>query len=310
MFAKMKTSTKVLAGFGVILFILICLGGAGYVMFSRVQSNVSALEEHSLKAVKNSTGVERSAFETILEEKNYVLYKKDEIHQKAKQKLADLAGSLDQVDKIAEQFNNTDLAKKSKEVRALATQYGKLYDDGVAALKSNKAGEETMDVKGNLVGNEAIAYMISKKAEYLEAKDALAIVNRIESKIWEIRWSRQKLKVSKDASFFDRIVKGVESVVQYCDQLDKLHPDASEQRQIADEKKAVAGYLETSRAYWELQKKDEKLKPDRTKYKVISREYDPKTGVTRFVVTYEEKPDGTDHSTDTLVGGTCSDTDS
>ena len=121
-----------------------------------------------------------AAFETILEEKNYVLYKKDEIHEKAKKKLTELAGSLDAVDKVAEQFNDAELAKKSKEVRGLAAQYGKLYDEGVAALKGNKAGEETMNTKGTLVGNEASAYMASKKTEYAEVKNALAIVNKIE----------------------------------------------------------------------------------------------------------------------------------
>ena len=197
MLSNLKTSTKVVAGFGVLLTILAVLGIVGYVMFSRVDSNVTGLTDHSLAAVKNSTGVERAAFETILEEKNYVLYKKDEIHQKAKEKLADLAGRLDQVDKIAEQFNDTDLAKKSKEVRGLAAQFGKLYDEGVAALKNNKTGEETMDLKGNLVGNEAIAYMAAKKAEYLESKDALAIVTRIESRVWEMRMATRISNVPK-----------------------------------------------------------------------------------------------------------------
>lgn len=101
MLSNLKTSTKVVAGFTVMLAILAVMGGVGFVMFGKVHTNVSGLTEHSLGAVKNSTGVERAAFETILEEKNYVLYKKDEIHEKAKKKLAELNSSLDQVDKIA-----------------------------------------------------------------------------------------------------------------------------------------------------------------------------------------------------------------
>ena len=92
-------------------------------------------------------------------EKNYVLYKTDAISEQVKAKLAELAGNLDSVDKIAEQFNDADLAKKSKDVRGLVAQFAKLYDDGVAALKSNKAGEQIMSAKGQFVGDEAAKYM-------------------------------------------------------------------------------------------------------------------------------------------------------
>ena len=55
---NLKTSTKVVAGFGVLLTILATLGLVGYVMFSRVAWNVTGLTDHSLAAVKNSTGVD------------------------------------------------------------------------------------------------------------------------------------------------------------------------------------------------------------------------------------------------------------
>ena len=256
MFAKMKTSTKVIAGFGVMLVILAGLGVTGYVMFGKVQSNVTELENHSLAAVKNSTGVERSAFETILEEKNYVLYKKDDIHEKAKKKLGELAACLDQVDKVAEKFADAALAKKSKDVRALASQYGKLYDQGVAALKINKEGEGTMDAKGTLVGSEAAAYMASKKSEYLEAKDALAIVSSIESLAWQTRYARQKLLVEKDQKHLKTIATNCETLAKCYDQLASMHPDAEEQKQIADARKATATYSETAQKWWDEYQKD------------------------------------------------------
>ena len=84
MFANMKTATKVVAGFGALLVILAGLGIVGYVMFGKVSTNVNTLEEHSLAAVKNSTGVERAAFETIAQEKNYLLHNNDEYRQEVK----------------------------------------------------------------------------------------------------------------------------------------------------------------------------------------------------------------------------------
>ena len=136
MLSNLKTSTKVAAGFGVMLTILALLGIFGYVMVSRIGGNVTGLADHSLAAVNNATGLERPAFETISAANTYFLYKKDELRETPKKKLAELVASLDQVDKIAERFNDADLAKKSKEVRGVAAQYDKLYDEGVAAIKA------------------------------------------------------------------------------------------------------------------------------------------------------------------------------
>ncbi len=256
MFAQMKTGSRVIAGFGVMLVILAALGITGFVMFGKVQSNVTELEDHSLAAVRNSTGVERAAFEAILEEKNYVLYKKDEIHEKAKKKLGELAACLDQVDRVAEAYADVDLAKKSKEVRELALQFGKFYDQGVAALKDNKAGEETMDAKGALVGSEAAAYMAAKKAEYLESKNALAIVNRIESLAWQTRYARQKLLVEKDPKQLEAIERNCSTLASYYDQLAAMHPDAEEQKQIAAARKATQAYNETAKKWWDEHRRD------------------------------------------------------
>jgi methyl-accepting chemotaxis protein len=258
MLKNMKTSTKVIAGFGVMLAILSVLGVTGYVMFGQVQSNVNMLEGHSLSAVKSSTGVERAAFETIQEEKNYLLYKRDASHEKGKQKLAELARSLDAVDKIAADYSDADLTKKSKEVRELALQYGKLFEQGVAAIKSNTSGEVTMDAKGTLVGNEAGAYMAAKKAEYFKAKEALAIANRIESLAWQTRYARQKLKMQKDDKFLNTMAKNCQTLIDNYERLEQMRPDAQEQKQINDARKATQAYLDTARQHHEEQKRDTK----------------------------------------------------
>ena len=253
MLGNLKISTKVVAGFAVMLLILATLGTIGYVMFGSVQSNVTGLAEHSLGAMKNSTGVERAAFETIMEEKNYLLQKKDEIHEKAK-KLGELAGSLDKVDAIAARFSDAELAKKSKDVRDLASQYGKLYDEGVAALKNNKAGETTMDAKGTLVGNEATAYMASKKTEYLEAKTALAVVNQINALALETRMNEKAYMLLKEQKYFDTIQKNIAELLNCYDQLEKLHPEAAEQKQITDARKATNDYFDAAKKWVSEQK--------------------------------------------------------
>ncbi|MHB8900741.1 MAG: MCP four helix bundle domain-containing protein, partial [Thermoguttaceae bacterium] len=256
MFANLKTRTKILSGFGIMLLILAGLGTAGYVMFGQVQSNMIQLADHNLGAVKHSTGVERAAFEAIVEEKNYVLYKQDEIHERAKKKLSELAANLDRVDQVAQQFGDTALAEKSKEVRDLATQFGESYEQGVAALKANKSGEETMDAKGTLVGSEATAYMAAKKAEYMQAKNALAIVNRINATAYNARLQARTFMAERQQQNMQTLETCISELLAHYDALDKLNPDEAEKKQINEARKATSDYLVKFKAWVDEDKKD------------------------------------------------------
>ena len=254
MFANVKTATKLFAGFAAMLAILGALGATGYFMFGKVGGNVGSLAEHTLPAVKNSTGVERAAFETILQEKNYVLYEKDEIHQAAQKKLGELNTYLDEVDKVAERFQDVELGRKSKDVRSLAEQFGKLYDQGVAALKSNKQAAANMTAKGLAVQVEAEAYMTAKEKEYNDAKTALAVVNDVRANALEARLNANKYMLHQDAKVFEVCEKHIAELLKCYDQLEKLNPDAAEQKQIADARQATKQYHEAARKWVDLQK--------------------------------------------------------
>jgi len=231
---------------------MVALGVTGYVMFSRVDTNVADLTGHSLPAVKHSTGVERSALGAGLEEKNYVLYQKDEAHQKAKEKLASLNSSLDEIDKVAEQFNDTALGSKSQEVRTIVGQYGQLFEQGVAALKNNKTATREMNDTGQAVSKEARAYMKVKEAEYMEAKNALAIVNHINALALETRMSVTAYMLAKDQRYsdvFSVVEKNIAALLESYDELEKLHPDNVEQEQIATARKGTREYFDTARKW-------------------------------------------------------------
>ena len=258
MLSNLKTSTKVIAGFGVMLTILVALGMASYVMFSRVNSNVTGLADHSLAVVKNVSGVERSAFEAIVQEKNYVLYKKDTFHETVKSKLAELAGSLDLVDKVAERFNDADLAKKSKDVCGMATQFSKLFEDTVGATTAGETASAMMAEKGAAVQSEAEEYLAAKKVEYLEAKDALAIANKIESLAWQTRYLHRQLEAGSDSKDLDAVVANCQNLTGCYDQLEKLRPDAEQRRLIADARASTQAYVDSAKQEFEEQKRDAK----------------------------------------------------
>ena len=249
MFKNMKLAMKLTLGFGVVVAILVVLGVTGYLMFSKVNTNVEDLGKNNLPSVKHSTGVEREAFNCILQEKNYILTKDDKFHDTVKKNLGDLFGNLDKVDAVAKEYNNTALADKSREVRKISTDYGKLYDDGVAAFKSNGAGATLMQDKGQLVSDEARGYLAAKKAEYLEAKDALAIVNDINANALDTRMNEKAYMIYKDAKYFKAIETNIGELLTAYDQLEKLHPDSGELKQIADARKATKDYFEAAKLW-------------------------------------------------------------
>ena len=245
---------RIIAGFTATTAIAVILGLVGYVMFTRVATQVTTLSQHTLPAVQNSTGVERSAFECIMEERNYVLTQKEETHQKAKVKVAELMGNLDKVDKVAVQFKDTALEAKSKDVRKISQQWADLYEKGVAAFQANVTATTELAAKGQLVGTEADAYMAAKNTEYLDAKNALAIVNRINALAFATRMNEKAYMLYKDQKYFEVIAKNIAALLTNYDQLEKLKPDAAEQKQIADARKATQDYFDAAKKWVEIQK--------------------------------------------------------
>ena len=245
---------RIILGFSTLTLLIAALGITAYYMFGRVDTQTASLTQHTLPAVQHSTGVERSAFECILEERNYVLAPKDETHQKAKQKVRELMDNLGQVDKVASQYNDTALANQSKEVRQISQQWADLYEKGVASILANKANTAELAAKGNAVGNEADAYMAAKNTEYNESKNALAIVNRISALAFETRMNEKAYMLYKQQKYFDVIAKNITALLACYDQLEQLHPDAGEQKQITDARKATQDYFAAAGKWVEIQK--------------------------------------------------------
>ena len=258
MLNNLKTGTKVLAGFGVLLTVLATLGIIGYVMFGRVDANVTGLTDHNLTAVKHSTGVERATLETIASVRSYFLYKKDAFSEEAKKKLTELGGSLDQVDKVAQQFNDTDLAKKSKEVRGVAMQYGKLLDEAIAAAKAGDASTNVMVDNGRTMQSETDAYFAKKGAEFKDATTSLQIVNSINAGTPKMRLHVRMYMLYKQPKEVEFAENAAGELFKQYDMLEKLHPSNAEQKQINDARDSTNKYAEAFKKWVAAEKLDPK----------------------------------------------------
>ncbi len=252
----MKLATRLGLGFAVLIAIVVALGGIGYYLFHRVDSNVIELSQHNLPAVKYATAVERSALETINEEKNTLLYKTNEVMVRAQEKLKVLMSNLDEMDKVAGQFQDQALVSRSGEVRKIATEYGQLYGQAVTALQQNQVAERLMDEKGDVVDQEAGEFMQAKKGDYMDAKNALAVVNSINAQVLDTRFQEKSYMLDHDQQHVATIERNVKSILQACDELDKLHPDSTEKKQIANVRKAIQEYLKATLAWVEEYRRD------------------------------------------------------
>jgi methyl-accepting chemotaxis protein len=254
----MKLRTKLVLGFAAVILVMVALGATAFVMFKRVDANIASVNQESLPTVKYATGAERSALESILEEKNYLLFKTPEIYARAKAKLNQLSSHLDEIDKLAQTTRNAELTSRSSGVRKATSDYGKLYDQAVEALKRNKAEETLMDQKGDIVGEEAAALLKTKKVEFQQASTALAVINNVNAWALDMRLNEKAYMLNHEQMALAAIERNVTSLLGAYDALEKLNPDETEKKQIANARKATQDYAKALEAWVGEYKRDAK----------------------------------------------------
>lgn len=134
---QMNIRFKILMGVSVVLLILLILGGTAIFNLSDIRTKFDGLVQ--------ATQVERYAYKTTGEEKNYLLEEKEENFASAMKDIDTIIAALDIIDKTS---TDADLLKRSKEARAATLEYRKGYENGVAALKANKEAIRVMIAKG------------------------------------------------------------------------------------------------------------------------------------------------------------------
>jgi methyl-accepting chemotaxis protein len=169
-FKNLRIKTKILCGALFLVLITVIFGILAYVYIGRVSNALFSITDNNAKAVEYATGVERMALATIMEEKNYLLEEKEEIHQRAENDVKDLYQFLDKVDAIAKKYNNDKLLEQSKVARTGTEKYADKYRAGVAGLIENKKAVEDMVKNGNTVGDAAAKFLQMQVDAYTAAQ--------------------------------------------------------------------------------------------------------------------------------------------
>ncbi|MGR8930027.1 MAG: methyl-accepting chemotaxis protein [Gammaproteobacteria bacterium] len=147
-FNDLKIKTKILTGAMLLVAITVGVADLAKVYIDDVSKALFGITDHNGKAVEYAAGIERMALSTIMEQKNYLLFEKDENRQLVEEHIQDLVGYADQLDELAQRYDDTELSRQSKIARESAQRYIEKFRASVASLKVNRQAVARMVEKG------------------------------------------------------------------------------------------------------------------------------------------------------------------
>jgi len=267
---NLSIKTKILAGALLLVLITCGFGLLSKIYIGKVSGSLFGITDNNGKSVEYATGVERMAFATIMEEKNYLLQEKDEVHQRAEQNVKDLMAYLDKVDVIAKQYQNTELLGQSKTAREGTARYAEKYRAGVAALKANKLSVTEMVENGNIVATAADTMLKKQVNNYSEAmKKGLSaqeldkfvqryiITTNIYVKAMKIMRAEKEEVNYKDRVAWKKMEILLPELMAFYDDLQKIVQNEDELKLIADARTGTRNYTASAKSWIE---NDNKLK--------------------------------------------------
>lgn len=248
-FKDFKIGTKQAIGFGMMIVITITLGSTAYYMFNKIDSEVSSLNAHYSPATRSAAGVETRTWESIMQEKNYVIYERDEFDKGTQDKLKEVEKNLKDAEGIAAQFNDTELAGEIKQARQSAEQFNKLFADAVLALKEKKSLVQTMDAKGKEVQTDTSEFLTLNKQEYSTSQNAMQKANEIQSQIMEMRLNVLSFMYFKDTKFYQTFEDKYATAQKNCTEMEKITTDPAELQEIGNVRQALTAYGDATHAW-------------------------------------------------------------
>ncbi len=207
-----------------------------------------------------STNVERYAYLTILEEKNYLLNANASVtnaqraltaFESAKKDVETINSTLDKIDSTS---GNNDLLVKSKTARSGTNEYEGLYYKGVDLLVTIGKETEKLEHEGDVATRQAQEYVLEKRKQLDEKLDATLVKKtNIATDIWKltyvIRADEKRYMLNPDAAIFERMKQDFSTMIDHLDTLKKMTSDNKEQEKISVFYNAAKSY-ETAAYRW------------------------------------------------------------
>ncbi|MBF0417148.1 MAG: HAMP domain-containing protein [Magnetococcales bacterium] len=259
---NLSVKFKILGGALLLVAITIVFGGLANLYIGKVSGALFGITDNNAKAVEYATGVERMALATILEEKNYLLHEKPEIHQRAENSVKELNQFLDKVDELASRYNNTKLLEQSKVARHGTAVYADKYRAGVKALQANKSAVTQMVEKGQIVEKAAEKFLQLQVDAYTAAMKGKAdaatldtyvqryiITTNIYVDALEIMRAEKEEVNYKNREAWKHMNQLLPDLMKKYDDLQKITTDGDQVKLIEAARKATSEYTEAARTW-------------------------------------------------------------
>jgi len=220
------------------------------VMFTVANLGLSSLKT-SLDQVVLSTNVERYAYETILEEKNYLLNLNGSTNdlktaetavQNAEKDVKTIADTLDRIDT----FDNPELLKRSKAARAGTNDYAQLYRSGVAELRALDKLGDALESDGETATQQARDYIRT-----IGDPRKAAIAAEILEYTYLIRANEKRYMMDHKSEAFDQMKKDFGDMMQRLVILERDAATDRERSQVLTFKQAAQAYEKSAHAWVE-----------------------------------------------------------
>jgi methyl-accepting chemotaxis protein len=210
-------------------------------MFTVATVGLSKIKE-SLDELLLSTNVERYAYETILQEKNYLLNangstaREDlaaEAFKTAEKDVGIINQTLDKIDAS----DNASLKEKSKAARVGTQKYADLYRKGVAALTDLSGLTKSLEVDGQTATDQARAYIRA-----MANADKKQIATEILEFTYLIRANEKRYMLTQKPAVFEEMKDEFAKMMQLLAKLESAASTEVERNQVQTFKKASLAY--------------------------------------------------------------------
>lgn len=197
----------------------------------------------SLDNLLLATNVERYAFSTILQEKNYLLNSdgatlNEQLAAAAFQSAEqDVKTILDTLDSIDAANSDNSLRERSKAAREGTTAYADLYRRGVASLRNLDALTKSLETDGEMATQQARGY-IKTTADVAKRGVATDILEYT----YLIRANEKRYMLTQRPAIFDQMKQDFASMMEKLASLERSVANDQERKQVEVFKQAALSY--------------------------------------------------------------------
>jgi methyl-accepting chemotaxis protein len=245
---KINIRIKVLTGISIILFILLTLGLMCILNLGLIRNMFNNL------VLANN--VERNAYLTIGNEKNYLLFELEEYQKNAMNSIDIIINSLNKIDSST---TDKSLLEKSKRAREATLLYKDSYNKGVDFLKDNKKAKNEMASEGDAVIKESEDFLQKQADEYAKIRKKTSNANNLDQYVQRyilathiygtvqliVRKEKEEI-IHKNRVYYREMLELKKNLMTYYDDLQSITLNSFDLETIQRSRENIAKYFEAA----------------------------------------------------------------